>query len=139
MRHQVAVRRQEMKMTQRAPAITAALILGLWVTPPAIAEDSPDSLADNDQVTLADLATEAGTTAGIAAICNADPAPIDSAFRDLLHASFPDHASRHTIWQRYQATKSTTIAMLNSRPAVSCDGVNMTIRNQIHQLSKPMP
>jgi hypothetical protein len=126
-------------MTRRVQLLLALLILGLGMTPLAFAQDSPESPSADDQTTLADLATQAGTTAGIAAFCNADSASINSAFRSLLHATFPDHASRHPFWQRYEAAKLSTISTLGSRSQASCDGVNLAIRNEIHRLAEPAP
>jgi len=126
-------------MTRRVLSLLALLISVLGIAPLAFAQDSPESLSDDDQATLADLATEAGTTAGVAAFCNADAASINSAFRTLLHATYPDHASRHRFWQRYEAAILSTISTLGSRSQSSCDGVNLAIQNEIHRLTQPAP
>ena len=130
---------RKVRMTRKAQLLLALLILGLGMTRLAFAQDSSESSPDSDQETLADLATEAGTTAGIAAVCNADAASINSAFRALLHATYPDHASRHHFWQRYEAAILSTISTLDGRPQASCDSINLAIRDEIHRLTEPAP
>jgi len=122
-------------MTGRAQLLTAALVIGLWTMPLALAQEPGDLSTDDDHPTLDALAVEAGATAGLADSCNADPAPISSALRNLLHADFPDHARRHSIWVRYKATESSTVSLLGSGSAADCSQVTMIVQKEVHRLA----
>jgi hypothetical protein len=122
-------------MTGRAQLLTAALVIGLWTMPLALAQEPGDSFADDDHPTLDALAVEAGATAGLADSCNADPTPIRSALRNLLHADFPDHARRHSIWVRYKATESSTVSLLGSGSGADCSQVTMIVQKEVHRLA----
>jgi hypothetical protein len=122
-------------MNGRAQLLTAALVIGLWTMPLAIAQEPGDPFADDDHPTVDALAVEAGATAGLADSCNADPTPISSALRNLLHADFPDHARRHSIWVRYKATESSTVSLLGSGSATDCSQVTMIVQKEVHRLA----
>ena len=122
-------------MTRRAQLLVVALVIGLWTMPLALAQEPGDPFTDDDHPTLDALAVEAGATAGLADSCNADPTPISAALRDLLHADFPDHARRHSIWVRYKATESSTVSLLDGGPAADCSQVTMIVQKEVHRLA----
>ena len=118
-----------------ARLLAAALVLGLWAMPVALAQEPGDPFSPDDHPTLDALAVEAGATAGFADSCNADPAPISSALRTLLRANFPDHARRHSLWVRYKATESSTVSLLGSGSATDCGEVSMIVQKEVHRLA----
>ena len=126
-------------MSVRAGVLTATLVsglvLGLSTTPIALAQEPGDPLSDDDHPSLDALVAQAGTTAGLADSCNADPAPISSALRDLLHAYFPDHARRHSVWVRYKSTESSTVLLLGGGSAADCSQITMIIQKEVRRLA----
>ena len=122
-------------MTGRARLLTVALVLGLWATPVARAQEPGDPFADDDHPTIDALAAQAGATAGFADSCNADPTPISSALRNLLHSYFADHARRHSVWVRYKSTESSTVLLLGSESAADCSQVTMIVQDEVHRLA----
>jgi hypothetical protein len=128
-------RRVAKRMSVRAGLLTATLVLGLSTTPIALAQEPGDPFSDDDRPSLDALAVQAGTTAGLADSCNADPAPISSALRDLLHAYFPDHARRHSVWVRYKSTESSTVLLLGSGSAADCSQITMIVQKEVRRLA----
>ena len=125
-------------MTVRARLIAATSVIGLWAMPIALAQEPDDPFANEDRPTLDALAVEAGATAGFADSCNADPAPISAALQNLLHADFPDHARRHSIWVRYKASESSTVSLLGSGSAADCSQITMIVQKEVHRLADRM-
>lgn len=111
-------------------------VAGLAFAPRAYAQEPADIPSELDHPSLDDLAIEAGTAAGLADVCNADPAPINSALRSLLHASYPDHARRHLIWVRYKTTESSTISLLAARTPPDCSQVAMVVQKEVLRLAE---
>ena len=122
-------------MTGRGRLLTAAFIVGLWTTPVAHAQEPGDPFADDDRPTIDALAVQAGATAGFADSCNADPAPISSALRNLLRSYFADHARRHSVWVRYKSTESSTVLLLGNESAADCSQVTMIVQEEVHRLA----
>jgi hypothetical protein len=123
-------------MTGRVRLLVAALVLVVWTAPTAFAQNPDDPLSNDDHPTLDTLAVEAGVTAGFAESCNADPTPINSALRNLLHASLPDHARRHTIWVRFKATESSTVSLFGSKSPANCGQLTMILQKEVHRLAE---
>jgi len=113
----------------------AALVLGVLATTAVRAQEPGDPFANDDHPTLGALAVEAGATAGFADSCNADPTPISSELRNLLHAYFADHARRHSIWAQYKSTESSTVLLLGNGSAADCSQVTMIVQKEVHRLA----
>jgi hypothetical protein len=79
---------------KRPLCLAAILWLGLLLGAQPASGDVLCTADDSGTVSAADLggmASEAGTTAGFAAVCNIDPAPIHAAFHSLFHSALTDH------------------------------------------------
>jgi len=86
---------------------------------------------------LADIASAAGSSAGLAAFCNIDPAPIRSALRSFLRSEISDHARRHILWQNYRAAEADSEVALTRVGGVSCADAGAQVRDAVHDITLP--
>ena len=92
---------------------------------------------DDEGPTRADVATAAGTAAGIVEWCGVDVAPIGSAFKEFLAGPKLDSPSSQSLLQQYKTAEAAALSALATEKSVSCAGATSIMRETVHGLTKP--
>jgi len=98
----------------------------------ALAETS-----DDEGLTSAEIATAAGTAAGIVERCGVDIAPIGSAFKEFLAGTKQDSPSQQSLLQDYKIAEASTLSTLTNDSAGACAEATSTMLDAVHSLAKP--
>lgn len=97
------------------------------------ADMSPPATGPAPAISPEEAALRAGTTAGFAAACGADPIPVRAAFAGYLERRHSADGERRTLWQHLSSAESTTIARVG-KDATGCAGVHEIVLKAVRQL-----
>ena len=111
-------------------AVMQLASLGPWQV--ALAETSDDEVPTN-----ADIATSAGTAAGMIERCDIDVAPIASAFKEFLAEAKLDSPGPQSLLQQYKTAEAAALSALAAEKSASCAGATSIMRETVHSLTKP--
>ena len=119
-------------------AMVTAVAAGAAVPPLAPATQAERRVAVADSgISLGDLALEAGSRSAILAYCGIDSAPIEFVFVRELEASGISQTAKADLWQSYERTRSSAVAVLARNGMTGCEGAYGLLKDTIHDLNRP--
>jgi hypothetical protein len=123
-----------MRRYARLVVVLAAVVVPLA----ARADMSPPASGPAPLVSPEEQASAAGTTAGFAAACGADPTPVRAAFADYLDRRHSADGERQVLWHHLSLAESATITSVG-RAATGCTGVHEVVVEAVRRLDGASP
>jgi hypothetical protein len=106
---------------------------------PATQAERRVAVVDDSGRSLGDYALEAGSRSAILAYCGIDSSPIEFVFVRELEASGISQTAKADLWQSYERTRSSAVAVLARNGMTECEGAYGLLKDTIHDLNRPVP